>query len=416
MITPTLLDRVTDVLIGVETEQSTRALQHTLTSWEAAAGHVKRLLPDLTITAPPSVIVQPLNKADLSAFVRQGVSGFAQLCFDLGLQEIAQGAVFYRQIMRTMELQTVLGKEVNAEGARADIKKYIDAQAKDIFVRFATTATNQNIGFHLLRCAFSLHARPADGLRTAAELIEALGSHRAGTPLLQLMDALTVQSAASQLPLFGKLLTTFVHSFDKTSEAPDDPGSPSNLLHMANSLGYILAWAQFSIAHLDDATDEALCSMMLNFMALNHPRMFENTPHLQFKTELEREHTPSLSAFVAAQNALLGVLVVNNGESAQSVAASFQGVYKTSTMARGNAQLQARATIGGGGLDGIPSMLVNIPVQKFNEGGIPMKILVGITSPVWMGAAFVSGFGVAVVFILGIIGYGIYHGLKAIFF
>jgi hypothetical protein len=61
-------------------------------------------------------------------------------------------------------------------------------------------------------------------------------------------------------------------------------------------------------------------------------------------------------------------------------------------------------------------MLVNIPVQKFNEGGILMKILVGITSPVWMGAAFVSGFGAVVVVILGIIGYSIYHGLKAIFF
>ena len=354
-----LLDRIADVVLCAE---PTAAL-----TWQSAAGIIRQkvgLATDHT-TDKDGFQTAIVNPAQVTATKEE----FAQLCLDLGLQLTAHGATFYRHTMRTIQKNVELGS--NREQATAQLNAYLDGlprHGQETIDMFATTATNQNIGFHLLRCAFSLHHRDGEPLKIAAALVDALEAHDA-TPPRPLMD---VQQPASSLPAFGSALVNFAH----TSNNPND-------LARANSLGYILGWAQFSITEFDDMADKALCTMLFNFMVMNHPDMFTRGAGWAFKEALDRYPIPPLREFSEVQDALMAVFEIKNGESAASIASTFRSIYALGTI--------QQHSVGARWHNAVNAATVWEEVTDVWAGGIPGKCVVVVSSPVWVPVIGIMG-------------------------
>jgi hypothetical protein len=197
------------------------------------------------------------------------------------------------------------------------------------------------------------------------------------------------------------------------------------VLKALTALMYILIWARFSAATLDDAaSDDALCAMFLNIVAQSTETSLSTgtAADKEFLEILQTMPTAALATFASAQTAVVSAHVVQNGESAATMAATFAATYaqanrenRTEVGARhlrsaaaavavAQTVMDAASSVVGGDNGRTPhGAIINKAVSNFSEGGYAMKALVVLTTPVWLFASFVAYVGGAAVILAAVV-------------
>jgi hypothetical protein len=197
------------------------------------------------------------------------------------------------------------------------------------------------------------------------------------------------------------------------------------VLKALTALMYILIWARFSAATLDDAaSDDALCAMFLNIVAQSTETSLSTgtAADKEFLKILQTMPTAPLAAFASAQTAVVSAHVVQNGESASTMAATFAATYTqanrenrtevgarhlrsaTAAVAVAQTVMDAASSVVGGDNGRTPhGAIINKAVSNFSEGGYAMKALVVLTTPVWLFASFVAYVGGAAVILAAVV-------------
>jgi len=344
----------------------------------------------------------------------------AQLCLKLGLQIAGQGAVFFTGIM--WQLNNATDEKQKVYESKEKTQAYVAGMAKDAFNKFAVAATNQNLGFLFLRFAFAIHRRGADPTTARDLLLRSVQEHGNPQHKPEPLAGILRRSpdAHALLPSLGRLMVCYAHAFDDV-----DKSEAQEALKALTALMYILIWARFSAATLDDAaSDDALCAMFLNIVAQSTETSLSTgtAADKKFLEILQAMPTAPLAAFASAQTAVVSAHVVQNGESAATMAATFAATYAqanresktevgarhlrsaTAAVAVARAVMDATSSVVGGDNGRTPhETIINKAVSNFREGGYAMKALVVLTTPVWLFASFAAFVGGAAVILTAVV-------------